>query len=150
MTMVPHAVEQFAQSLAQKYRETEALLRKCGAEEHANREALRAEDVLREADQWLNEPLTLREAAETSGYSYASLQSLVRSGELPNAGEKGRPRVRRRDLPRRLRVMTAAPVRGLHQHDHLTARDDEDVIRTVVEDQVLAMEAECHEPDLDL
>jgi len=47
----------------------------------------------------LDEPLTLKEAAAESGYSVSHLQHLVADGEIPNAGEKGRPRIRRGDVP---------------------------------------------------
>lgn len=49
--------------------------------------------------QQLDEKLTLQQAAEESGYSVSHLQHLVADGELPNAGKKGRPRIRRGDLP---------------------------------------------------
>ena len=47
------------------------------------------------------EPLTLEEAVEESGYTYSSLQKRVASGEIPNIGEPGAPRVQRQDLPRK-------------------------------------------------
>jgi len=47
------------------------------------------------------ELLTMNEAANESGYSYSAIQKLVADGIIPNAGEKGRPRVRRGDLPRK-------------------------------------------------
>ena len=47
------------------------------------------------------ESLTLREAADESGYSYSALQKMVARGELPNVGEKNKPLVRRGDLPRK-------------------------------------------------
>ena len=53
------------------------------------------------ADQWLDQHMTLAEAAETSGVSYSTLQYLVAAGDIVNAGHRGRPRVRRRDLPYR-------------------------------------------------
>ena len=49
------------------------------------------------------EALTLAEAAEESGLSYGHLSRLVNEGAIPNAGQKGSPRIRRRDLPRRVR-----------------------------------------------
>lgn len=49
----------------------------------------------------LGEAMTLEEAAAESGYAYDTIQRQVASGELGNAGEKGSPRVLRRDLPRR-------------------------------------------------
>ena len=51
-----------------------------------------AEEVQSESDRFLDEALTLAEAAEIAGYSYSHIESLVRVGELPNAGERGRPR----------------------------------------------------------
>ena len=47
------------------------------------------------------EELTLRDAAEESGYSYSAIQKMVANGELSNLGDKGSPRVRRGDLPRK-------------------------------------------------
>ena len=47
------------------------------------------------------EALTLEKAAAESGFSYSALEKLIRRGELPNLGQKGRPRVRRGDLPRK-------------------------------------------------
>ena len=47
------------------------------------------------------EELTLGDAAEESGYSYSAIQKMVASGELSNLGDKGNPRVRRGDLPRK-------------------------------------------------
>ncbi len=48
-----------------------------------------------------DETLTIAEAALESDYSSEHLRKLVASGTIPNAGEKGRPRIRRRDLPAR-------------------------------------------------
>lgn len=47
----------------------------------------------------LHEELTLKQAARISGYSYSHLRRLMDSGDLPNAGVEGRPRVRLGDLP---------------------------------------------------
>ena len=52
-------------------------------------------------DEEANEPLTLRQAAEESGYAARTLRAKVASGEIPNAGRRNAPRVRRRDLPRK-------------------------------------------------
>ena len=48
---------------------------------------------------WHEEELTLQEAAEESGLSQSTLQQNVASGKIPNAGQQGRPRIRRCDLP---------------------------------------------------
>ena len=47
--------------------------------------------------------LTLSEAAEESRYSERRLRELLAEGEIPMApgGRKGRPRIRRADLPKR-------------------------------------------------
>lgn len=51
-----------------------------------------------------DELLTLAVAAAESGYSVDHLQRLVAEGEIPNAGQKGKPRIRRADLPRKATV----------------------------------------------
>ena len=58
-------------------------------------------DLQEHAEHWLDERLTLAEAAETSGVSYSTLQHLVAVGDIRNAGHRGRPRVHRGDLPYR-------------------------------------------------
>lgn len=50
-----------------------------------------------------DEVLTLGEAAAASGYSERRLRELVAEGKLANMGERGRPRFRSGDLPRRAR-----------------------------------------------
>lgn len=45
--------------------------------------------------------LTLEEGSAQSGYSVDHLGKLLREGKLPNAGRKGSPRIRARDLPRK-------------------------------------------------
>ena len=45
------------------------------------------------------EPVTLAEASRIGGYSVDHLQRLVSGGQLENIGKKGRPRIRRGDLP---------------------------------------------------
>ena len=45
------------------------------------------------------EPLTITQASAESGFSADHLRSLVATGEIPNAGRRGSPRIRRRDLP---------------------------------------------------
>ncbi len=46
--------------------------------------------------------LNLQEAARESGYSADHLGRLIREGKIPNAGRRNAPRVRRRDLPKRI------------------------------------------------
>lgn len=49
------------------------------------------------------ELLTLEAAADASGYSSGRLRHMVADGLIPNAGAKGRPRIRRGDLPKKVR-----------------------------------------------
>jgi hypothetical protein len=49
------------------------------------------------------ETLTLEQAATESGYSYSAIEKSVRAGRIPNAGAPGRPRIRRADLPHKVR-----------------------------------------------
>ena len=63
------------------------ILRQCATELDA---AARAHD---------DEVLTIAAASTASGYSCDHLRALVARGGIPNAGRKGSPRIRRRDLP---------------------------------------------------
>jgi len=58
------------------------------------KEAVRAED---------EHTLTLSEAALESGYSESHLRHRISDGEIQNAGRKGSPRIRRGDLPKKMR-----------------------------------------------
>ena len=58
--------------------------------------AAELKEALREVG---NEVLTLEQAAIASGYSESRLGHMIADGTLPQAGEKGRPRIRRKDLP---------------------------------------------------
>jgi len=88
------------QKLPSAWRTRAAKLREWGAPEATARlwekAAAEVEQVLR---RWDRTTLTLREAARESGYSADHLGALVRDGEIPNAGRKGAPRIRRADLP---------------------------------------------------
>lgn len=98
----PH-LRAIAESLPAQWRREAALLRRRGAAAQA--ETL--ESCAVELEAWEHqralETLTLEEAEHESGYSYSALEKMVRRGELENVGEKGRPRVRRGDLPRKVR-----------------------------------------------
>jgi len=62
--------------------------------------AAELQEAIREA---ASEELTLAQAARESGYSERRLRELVAEEKVPNAGELGRPRIRRGDLPRKAR-----------------------------------------------
>jgi hypothetical protein len=91
------------------WRERAAEMRRYGAEPQAvtlDAVAAELEAALRaEAD----EELTLAEAAAESGYSSERLRRKVADGEIPNAGRKGAPRIRRGDLPRKATTRAATP-----------------------------------------
>ena len=84
-----------------EWRELALQQRDLGADPQARTLEWCADRLEEHSREWETEPLTLEEAAGESGYSYSSLQQQVASGEIPNVGETGRPRVRRKDLPRK-------------------------------------------------
>ena len=43
--------------------------------------------------------MSLKEASTLGGYSTDSLQRMVAAGRIQNCGRKGRPRIRRADVP---------------------------------------------------
>lgn len=47
------------------------------------------------------ELLTLDQAEKESGYSYDHLRKMIAAGTLPNHGRKGKPLVRRSELPKK-------------------------------------------------
>src|SRR3989442_12016901 len=62
------------------------------------------------------ETLTLAEAASVSGYTPSYIGKLVASGDLPNAGRKNAPRVRRADLKAKPKNGRGRPVHPTEQH----------------------------------
>jgi hypothetical protein len=97
--MKTSAPNDFLGGLLSRWEEELRVLQACGANEAA---ATREADIRELREQWREwqlESLTLEEAAAYSGRSYDGIRKAVASGEIPNAGEKGRPRVRRADLP---------------------------------------------------
>ena len=68
--------------------------------------ATELDEALQEQDERL---LDLQEAAELSGYSADHLGRLVREEKIQNAGRPGAPRIRIKDLPRKIsEVLPAA------------------------------------------
>ena len=65
-----------------------------------------------------SEAVTLREASLIGGYSLDHLQRLVAGGELENVGRKGRPRIRRDDVP----VKPGHNLRGIDDPSQLDLR----------------------------
>jgi hypothetical protein len=96
--------------LPAKWREEAQILSDNGAESQALvkvRAATELEEALIDRD---NELLTVIQAAKESGYSKDWLRKLVASGQIPNVGKPGAPRVRRGDLPRKpARLASGSP-----------------------------------------
>lgn len=76
-------------------------LSKWGANEQARAVRHAANRVENQWKDALTTSLTLKEAAQESGYSPDHLGKLVRDNTLPNAGSPNAPRIRRKDLPRK-------------------------------------------------
>jgi hypothetical protein len=81
----------------------------------AYREA--AEELAAALEHYGGATLTLQEASSESGLSVDHLARLIRQGRIENAGEKGAPRIRRRDLPRKAHDVAA---RGTRSYDVVT------------------------------
>ncbi|CAN5730766.1 hypothetical protein BH23GEM5_BH23GEM5_20710 [soil metagenome] len=65
-----------------------------------------------------NEVLTIRQAADESGYSEDHLRRLLRDGKVQNRGTKHSPRIRRGDLPRK--PTSSRRERAAAKEDHYT------------------------------
>ncbi len=57
------------------------------------------------------EELSLRDAAEESGYTRSHLKRLLREQDIPNSGNEGEPRIQRGHLPKKPGQGVAPPVR---------------------------------------
>ena len=100
--------------LAESWRAEAELYRRRGMPGRADMAESYAADLETALWEWQLEVLTLEKASAESGYSYSTLQKKLASGELPNVGEKGSPRISRRDLPmkggsERVRLDTGEP-----------------------------------------
>lgn len=71
--------------------------------------------------------LTLQEGATESGYSPDHLGRLIRHGAIPNAGRHRAPRIRRKDLPRKV-----FPLPASRHRSHLVGATPEQIARSVV------------------
>ena len=79
-----------------------------------------AADELAEALNGAEETVSLKEAAILGGYSIDALQRMVACGRIQNVGRKGKPRIRRADVP--VKPGHAAPgLRGESGDGHIDA-----------------------------
>lgn len=79
-----------------------------------------AADELEKTLQGAEETVSLKEAAMLGGYSTDSLQRMVAAGRIQNYGRKGKPRIRRADVPLKP-GHTAANLLGESGRRHITA-----------------------------
>lgn len=104
-------------------------LRRFGAEPQARALESCADELIAALRSTAEELLTLRRAAEESGYSVDHVARLLREGKIPNAGEKSRPRVRRCDLPIRPKK-SAEKLDNSKENEYISGRLFRDVIHS--------------------
>jgi hypothetical protein len=100
--------------LAQKWRAEADQNERRGLRELANFARSFADELDAYEESHASELLTLEEAANESGYHKDSISRMISEDKVPNAGTKGAPRVRRRDLPKKPRSapLSLAPASG--------------------------------------
>ena len=86
-------------TVADRWRDEARTLRLYGHEGTAKACERHAEEMEGAVQAYLEETLTVAEAAEESGYSESHLRALLAETKLANAGREGAPRIRRGDLP---------------------------------------------------
>jgi hypothetical protein len=84
--------------LSARWRDEAALDRRRGRNEAADVAESYAADLEAAVREYALTALTLTEAATEAGLKYDTIQGKVASGEIPNVGHRGSPRVRRCDL----------------------------------------------------
>jgi hypothetical protein len=89
--------------LPEKWRGDAATLARYGDTRGAELLRQAAADLEATLEEAADEALSLEEAVRESGYSERRLRELIADGSVPNAGRKGKPRIRRCDLPRKAR-----------------------------------------------
>lgn len=80
--------------------EEAARLRKWKADTRAAQLEEAASDARTFWHRYQNELLTLKEASDEGGYSKSRLSRLV-GDKIPNAGESGKPRIKRKHVPKK-------------------------------------------------
>lgn len=100
--------------LVDRWRQEIAVLQRWGAE----RQATVLQTCLKDVEEWHREQqlreLTIKEAAEVSGFSRSALEKMGKRGELTPVGSPGHPRYIAGELPRKarrrqLRIMNGEP-----------------------------------------
>src|SRR2546422_11598540 len=105
----PKRWSRMSHPLAEEFRKLAAEVREAGGDQIARVWELAADRVDEYEEKYGSELLTLDEAAAASGYHKDSISRMIAEEKIPNAGTKGAPRVRRRDLPRKPRSVPLSP-----------------------------------------
>jgi hypothetical protein len=87
--------------LLERWRADAELLRRRGAAVQADVLLGCAEELEQQQREDALEALTLEQAARESGYTVSALDKQLRDRKLENVGQRGAPRVRRGDLPKK-------------------------------------------------
>ena len=95
--------------LPDQWRALAKQLRRLGADAQARMLDFCADDLTASFARAGDELLSLRSAAQESGYSADHLARLLREGKIPNSGRKAKPLIRRRDLPQKARKRKEEP-----------------------------------------
>jgi hypothetical protein len=85
--------------LVSKWRDEAATFRRWKVEHLAVVIERAADDLEAHLRNSAHDPVTLKEASEIGGYRYDHLSELVREGVIENMGRKGKPLIRRMDIP---------------------------------------------------
>lgn len=91
----------YVRQLIERWLDDATRLAAYGAVEHATVLRRCIVDLEAAEREYSLEALSLEDAVDESGFSYSSLQKKLAKGELENVGEKGKPRVRRCDIPKK-------------------------------------------------
>ena len=119
-------------NLPQAWRASASELRRFGAVGQACTLEQCADDLDEAWRDWQQEPLTLEEASEKSGYSADHLGRLVRDGKIPNAGRSGAPRIARRNLPAKSHRMA----RGVAEVPEQSDSSFEQIVQSIIKEGV--------------
>jgi hypothetical protein len=95
--------------LPDQWRALAKQLRRLGADAQARILDFCADDLTASFARAGDELLSLRSAAQESGYSVDHIARLLREGKIPNSGRKAKPLIRRRDLPQKARKRKEDP-----------------------------------------
>jgi hypothetical protein len=85
-------------AVADRWREEAERYEADGVPGHAALLRRVADELMETLGKWWTEPLGLQQAAEEAGLNYRAIQKRIERRQVPNAGRKGAPLVRRCDL----------------------------------------------------